>query len=192
MDRHKISIWVWVPGRLDCWLQSYLPFSAEKPHIWPCPEYSLLSFNWNLMKLADNLDRHKISDEFKFQSDWTIDFGVTCPLVPKTPIFYLVQSIACLVFIGSLWKLQIIWTCIKYRTRTNSGKSSLELIALNAKIVHIWLCPKCSHVIFIQSVWNLQIDRTGIKYSTGWIGIALNCWHVWSQVSDCCPLGQLL
>ena len=35
------------------------------------------------MSLADNLERHKISDKFKFGPDQTIDFGVTCPLVQK-------------------------------------------------------------------------------------------------------------
>ena len=72
------------------------------------------------MKLADNMDRHKISDEFEFPPDRTIDFGNTCPLGPKTfifdliwrtidfgvtcplvqkNIFDLVRSIACLVLI---------------------------------------------------------------------------------------------
>ena len=64
--------------------------SAETLHIWLCPEYILISFNWNFMKLADNQDRHKISDEFDFQPDWTIDFGVTCPLEPKQNIFHIV------------------------------------------------------------------------------------------------------
>ena len=73
--------------------------SAETLHIWLCPGYILISFNWNFMKLADNSDRHKISKEFDFQADLTIDFGVTCPLVPKQNIFHLVQSTACLVLI---------------------------------------------------------------------------------------------
>ena len=56
------------------------------------------------MKLADNLDRHKILDEFGFQQDQTIDFGVTRHLVLKSPIFNLIRSIhvACLVLNGSL------------------------------------------------------------------------------------------
>ena len=33
------------------------------------------------MKRADNMDKHKISDDFEFLPDRTIDFGVTCPLV---------------------------------------------------------------------------------------------------------------
>ena len=46
------------------------------------------------MKLADNMDMHKLSDEFEFRPDRTIDFGVTCPLVPKHSIFDFVRSIA--------------------------------------------------------------------------------------------------
>ena len=57
--------------------------SAETLHIWRCPEYILISFNWNFMKLADNPDKYKISNEFDFQPDWTIAFGVTCPLMQK-------------------------------------------------------------------------------------------------------------
>ena len=56
---------------------------AETLHIWRCPEYILISFNWNFMKLADNPDKYKISNEFDFQPDWTIAFGVTCPLMQK-------------------------------------------------------------------------------------------------------------
>ena len=78
----------------------------KKKHIQPCPEHSLLSCNHNFMKL----DRHKISDVFEFRPDRTIDSGVTCPLVPKIPILDFVRSIACLVLIGFLRKLQITWT----------------------------------------------------------------------------------
>ena len=46
------------------------------------------------MKVGDNMNRHTISDEFEFRSDRNIDFGVTCPLVPKTTIFDFVYSIA--------------------------------------------------------------------------------------------------
>ena len=41
--------------------------SAEKHHIRPCPEHSLFSFNRVFMRLAVNLDRHKISDEFEYR-----------------------------------------------------------------------------------------------------------------------------
>ena len=58
-------------------------------------EYSLLSFNQNFMKLADNLEMHNITKEVEFRPDQTID--VIGPSVPKEPIFDLVRSIACLV-----------------------------------------------------------------------------------------------
>ena len=32
-----------------------------------------------IIKVADNQDRHKSSDEFDFGSDQTTHFGVTCP-----------------------------------------------------------------------------------------------------------------
>ena len=35
------------------------------------------------MRLADNLNRHQIADEFEFRPDRTLHFGVTCSLVPK-------------------------------------------------------------------------------------------------------------
>ena len=36
-------------------------------------------FNLILFILAGNEDRHKISDEFEFRPDRTIDYGVSCP-----------------------------------------------------------------------------------------------------------------
>ena len=83
-----IKSWMfWILARSDYWLWCYLPFSAKKPHVQPCPERSLFSFNGNFMKLADKLDRQKILQEFEFPPDWTIEFRVTCPLVAKKKIY---------------------------------------------------------------------------------------------------------
>ena len=82
-----------IPARSEYSLQSYLPLSAQKYHIWPCLEHDLFSFDRLLMRLAVNLDRHKISDKFEFRPVQTIDFWVTCPLVRPNPIFSLVHSI---------------------------------------------------------------------------------------------------
>ena len=55
------------------------------------------------MRLVDNLDMYKISDEIEFQPDQNIGFGVTCPSVPKEKaIFDFVRSIASLVLIETL------------------------------------------------------------------------------------------
>ena len=59
--------------------QSYLPLSAEKIHIRPCPIDSAFNFDRIFIKLAGNQDSHNFSDEFEFQPDQSIPFGVTCP-----------------------------------------------------------------------------------------------------------------
>ena len=85
------------------------------------------------MRLADNLDRHKISDEFEFRPDRTIYYGVTFPIAQKNAIFDLVQSIACLVLIKTFWNLQIAWTGIKAKMSLNSsqiGPLTLGILAL--------------------------------------------------------------
>ena len=113
----------------------YLPFSAKKNKkiIRPCPAHtcSLFSFDWIFMKVADNLDRHKILYEFEFRLDHTIHFGVNCPWAPKKPIFDFVRSIACVIFIQSLWNLQINRTGvirdIKYSRSLKLGHIALYI-----------------------------------------------------------------
>ena len=127
---------------------------------------------------------------------------VTCPLLSKNPIFDLVRSIACFVLTGSLWKLQTIWTGIKPRTSSNSGKItllSLEFIALECKKIHIRLCPEHSLCNFYLIFMKMEINiKYLISLKLGHIALfnlelhALDCWHIESQVSDCCPLDYLL
>ena len=40
-------------------------------------------FDWIIIKVVGNQDRHKSSDEFDFGPDQTIHFGVTCPWMTK-------------------------------------------------------------------------------------------------------------
>ena len=56
--------------------QAALAVYAQTKVIFP------INFNRIFMRLAVNLDRYKISEEFHFGPDRTIDFGVACPLVP--------------------------------------------------------------------------------------------------------------
>ena len=100
MDRHKISDEFEFPPDRTIDFGVTCPF-VPKTLIFTLVR-SIACFNCNFMKLADNPDRHKILDEFEFQPDSTIDWTVTCPLVPENPVFHLVQSIACLVLIGSI------------------------------------------------------------------------------------------
>ena len=79
MDRHKISNEFEFRSDRTTDFGVTCPLVLKKTHMPPCPEHSLLSFIRNFMKLADNLDKHKISDEFEFWLDRTIHFGVTGP-----------------------------------------------------------------------------------------------------------------
>ena len=44
-----------------------------------CLQASSFIFDWILVKLTGNQDRHKISEEFEFRPDRISHFGVTCP-----------------------------------------------------------------------------------------------------------------
>ena len=44
-----------------------------------CLHASSFIFDRIIIKVAGNEDRHKSSDEFDFEPDQTIHFGVTCP-----------------------------------------------------------------------------------------------------------------
>ena len=122
---------VWILARSDSSLQSYLPLSAAKLHIWLCPEHSLFSFNRTFMRPADNLDRHKIS--FEFQADRTIDFGVIYPLLPKTSVFDLVRS------------LDSYWIFMKFADNLDRHKISDEFEFRQYRTVHFGIT--CSWVL---------------------------------------------
>ena len=109
-------------GQIEPFTSELLALCAENHHVWPCLNHSLFSFDQIFMrpayklerhriifKLAGNQDSHKMLDEFEFRPDQTFYFGVTCLLVPKSPIIDLVLNIACLVFNETLWNLQITW-----------------------------------------------------------------------------------
>ena len=53
-----------------------------------CLRASLFIFDWIIIKVAGNQDRHKSSVEFDFEPNQTTHFGVTCPWVMKIPHFW--------------------------------------------------------------------------------------------------------
>ena len=79
-DRHKISdefefrsyltIRISVVSDQSFW--SYVPLSGVKKN-------DVFSFSqWTFVKLADNADRHKSSNEFEFGPNRIIHFGIIC------------------------------------------------------------------------------------------------------------------
>ena len=53
-----------------------------------CLSASSFIFDWIIIKVADNLDKHKGYDEFEFGPNPTTYFGVTCPYVTKISHFW--------------------------------------------------------------------------------------------------------
>ena len=75
-------------------------------------------------------------DEFKFQRDFTIDCGVSCPWVFEKSMYNLVSTLAPSFFIGSSSFLQVRRTTIIPRTSLNFGSirpSTAELVALECQ-----------------------------------------------------------
>ena len=89
----------------------------------------------DVVKLAGNQDRHKISDEIQILAWWgpwdqTSHFAVICPWLLKKAIDDIVQGIVLSFFIGSLWSLQITWAGIKSRKCSNFGQNGLFTLEL--------------------------------------------------------------
>ena len=85
-----------------------------------CLHLFLVVFDPVLLILASNEDMHKISDEFEFRSDWTTDYGVSCPWVSKKfPIDIKWENGVCMLahsfLIKSSSKLLVTRTGIKAR-----------------------------------------------------------------------------
>ena len=82
------------------------------------------------MKVADNLHMHKISDEFQFGKMvlLTLEFLE----YKKTHIRLCPEHIGCVIFIQSLWNLQIKRTDIKYATNWKLDHIALFTLELHA------------------------------------------------------------
>ena len=105
-------------------------------------------FDQIFVKLAGNQDSHKISNELEFWPDWTIHFGVTCPWVPKKPIFDLVRCIVPSILFESSSIMQVTKTGIKSQGSSNLGQIgifALELLALEWRTIN-------SHRLIIRSI----------------------------------------
>ena len=70
-------------------------FGILAPEKKSCGHNGAFLFDIIFVKLADNEDRHKISDEFECGSDLFINFRVTCPWAAKLfPILIMENNIA--------------------------------------------------------------------------------------------------
>ena len=138
-----------------------------------CLQGSLFIFDRIFVKLADNQDSHKISDEFEFWLDRIRHFGVT---YPSGQIKFSIDISWCLhlfsvVFDLILFILAGTRTCIKsWRSLTlgHIGPLTMELAALERlKISHRLImgkwCLQLARSFFIRSSSNLLVTRTALK-----------------------------
>ena len=134
-----------------------------------CLHASAFIFDWIIIKVAGNQDRHKSSDEFDFGPDPTTHFGVTCPWKTKILHFqleYLWGKLGSLDQILCVTSLGVGKGCIMFwgRLDQNSGahgnrKPPLTYNGENG-------VSTCSRLLLIRSFLYLQVTRTCIKSRT--------------------------
>ena len=135
-----------------------------------CLHASSFIFDWIIIKVAGNQDRHKSLDEFDFGPDQTTHFGVTCPWMTKILYFWTWIS---LKPVGQFWSkilcvasLGVGKGCIMFwgRLDQNSGvhgnrKPPLTYSGENGVSTFSWL-------LLIRSFLYFQVTRTCIKSRT--------------------------
>ena len=168
-DIHKISdkFEFWpdrtTDYRVSCpWASKKFPIEMGK---WSL-HASAFIFDWIIIKVAGNQDRHKSSDEFDFGPDQTTHFGVTFPWMTKFYTYelkYLWGQSASLDQILCVASLGVGKGCIMFwgRLDQNSGVHGNRKppLTYNGEIG----VSTFSGLLLIRSFIYLQVTRTCIK-----------------------------
>ena len=139
-------------------------------------------FNPILFVLADNEDRHKISDEFKFRPDRTTDYRVSCPWASKKFPIHLqwenaVSMLVCSFLIETSSKLLVTRTCIKARRSLISGRIrllTLELLALE------W---RKFYTFELEYLWG-QLANLDQILCVASLGMGKDCLMFWGRLDQ--------
>ena len=135
-----------------------------------CLHASSLIFHRIIIKVADNQDRHKSSDEFDFGSGQTTHFGVTCPWMTKHLHF---RTWISLRPIGQSWsnfmcsitgvgeRLLNVWGRLDQNSGVH-GNRKLPLTYNEENGVSTF-----SRLLLIRLFLYLQVTRTCIKSRKG-------------------------
>ena len=134
-----------------------------------CLHASSFIFDWIIIKVAGNQDRHKSSDEFDFGPDQTTHFGVTCPWMTKILHF---RTWISLRPVGQSWSSFMCSItgvgkgCIMVwgRLDQNSGVHGNRKLPLTYNGEND--VPTFSRLLLSQSFLYLQVTRTCIKSQT--------------------------
>ena len=134
-----------------------------------CLQASSFIFDWIIIKVAGNQDRHKSSDEFDFGLDQTTHFEVTCPWMTKILHF---RTWISLKPVGQSWSNLICSItgggegCIMFwgRLVQNSGVHSNRKPPMTYNGENG--VSTFSRLLLIRSFLYLQVTRTCIKSRT--------------------------
>ena len=134
-----------------------------------CLHASSFIFDWIIIKVAGNQDRHKSLVEFDFGPNQTTHFGVTCPWVTKISHFQLeylwiqfasLDQILCVASLG--WGkgcLMFLGRLDQHSGVHGNRKPPLTYNGENG-------VSTFSRLLLTQSFLYLQVTRTCIKYRT--------------------------
>ena len=140
------------------------------------------------MKVADNLDRHKIFDQLQTGPNCTIYFWVTCPWLLSRRV-----SDEWSLPIGRLVIDSFVTCCLHHRFRISARAdyslgSYLPLSAKTKTKSTFDFVRSIACLIFIQSLWNLQIYNLYYVYGplrSAWIFWEIrNKWLVETHILD--------
>ena len=131
-----------------------------------CLHASMVIFDWIMVKVAGNQDRHKSSDEFDFGPDQSTHFGVTCPWITE---ILLLRTWISLRPVGQSWSNYMFGI-------TGDGESLHNVLRhIGSKLWCPWQLKApltyngengvstFSRLLLIRSFLYLQVTRTCIK-----------------------------
>ena len=128
-----------------------------------CLHASLFMFDWIIIKVAGNQERHKSSVEFDFGLNQTTHFGVTCPWVTKISHFWTWIS---LKPVGQSWS-NFICSIIGVGERLHKVLGQIDLGTLDSGErslpfgLLVWY-PKID--LWISKNWGVFLDYEKSNY----------------------------
>ena len=118
-----------------------------------CLHACLFIFDRIIIKVADNQDRHKSSDEFDFGLNQTTHFGVTCPWVKKISHFWAWIS---LKPVGQSWS-NFMYSIIGVGARLHKVLGQIDLGTLDSGERSL---PFGLHIFSSNLVWFFCMEIT--------------------------------
>ena len=139
-----------------------------------CLHASLFIFDWIIIKVAGNQDRHKSLVEFDFGPNQTTHFGVTCPWVKKISHFWTLIS---LKPVGKSWS-NFMCSIVGVRERLHKvwrlGLNLAHWTQVNDRcplgyLFFIWVAPVAEwlRTLIFSTLNSSSSHRCGLELCSG-------------------------